>query len=69
MPDLHLTPREIEVAKYSAEGLLSKEIGDKLGISQRTVETHKTNIFRKLGINTTVELVRLVSDHPEMFRS
>ena len=69
MPDLHLTPREIEVAKYSAEGLLSKEIGDKLGISQRTVETHKTNIFRKLGINTTVELVRLVSDHHEMFRS
>ena len=30
----------------------------KLGISQRTVETHKNNIFKKLGINNTVELMR-----------
>ena len=40
------------------EGLQTKEIADRLGISQRTVDTHKTNIFRKTGINNTVELMR-----------
>ncbi len=54
---VHLTAREIEVVKYCCEGLISKEIADKMGISQRTVDSHKNNIFRKLGINTTVELV------------
>ena len=55
---IHLTSREKEVIRYCCEGLLSKEIADRMGISQRTVDTHKTNIFRKLGINTTVELIR-----------
>ena len=41
-----------------AQGLLSKEIADQLGISPRTVETHKNNLFKKLGINNTVELMR-----------
>ena len=54
---VHLTAREIEVIKYCCEGLMSKEIADQMNISQRTVDSHKTNIFRKLGINTTVELV------------
>ena len=54
---VHLTAREIEVVKYCCEGLMSKEIADRMNISQRTVDSHKTNIFRKLGINTTVELV------------
>ena len=51
-----LTQREKEVARLCCEGLLSKEIADRLDISQRTVETHKNNIFHKLGINTTAEL-------------
>ena len=68
-PDVHLTPREVEVAKLCAEGLFSKEIGDRMGISQRTVETHKNNIFRKLGINTTIELVRLVDSRKDLFGS
>ena len=38
--------------------MISKEIAVRLGISQRTVEVHKNNIFRKLGINNTVELMR-----------
>ncbi|MBR1894506.1 MAG: LuxR family transcriptional regulator [Bacteroidales bacterium] len=65
--DVHLTPREVEVARLCAEGLFSKEIGDRMGISQRTVETHKNNIFRKLGINTTIELVRLVDSRKDLF--
>ncbi|MDD6252875.1 MAG: LuxR C-terminal-related transcriptional regulator [Bacteroidales bacterium] len=60
MPKINLTSREVEIAKLSADGLLSKEIADRLGISQRTVETHKNNLYRKLGINNAVELVNYV---------
>ena len=59
-PSVQLSAREREVARYCCEGLIAKEIADKMNISVRTVETHKTNIFRKLGIGTTVELVRLM---------
>jgi DNA-binding CsgD family transcriptional regulator len=58
MPEIHLTAREIEIAELCAKGMINKEIAMKLGISQRTVETHKNNIFKKLGINNTVELMR-----------
>ena len=58
MPDIKLTSRELQIAEMCAEGMLNKEIALKLGISQRTVETHKNNIFKKLGINNTVELMR-----------
>lgn len=58
MPEIHLTTREIEIAELCAKGMINKEIAVKLGISQRTVETHKNNIFKKLGINNTVELMR-----------
>ena len=58
MPEVRLTSREIEIAELVSTGMISKEIADKLGISQRTVEVHKRNIFKKLGINNTVELMR-----------
>ncbi len=53
-----LTKREIEVLKLIAEGLSYKEIAEKLFISFRTVETHKNNILQKLGLKTTVDLVK-----------
>jgi len=59
-PDRFLTAREREIASLCAEGLQNKEIADRLNISTRTVETHKNNIFRNLGINTTAELVQLM---------
>lgn len=58
MPKINLTKREVQIAELCAQGKLNKEIASELGISQRTVETHKNNLFRKLGINNTVELMR-----------
>jgi len=53
-----LTAREREVVQLVAEGKISKEIADRLNISVHTVETHRTNIMRKLEIHTVGELVR-----------
>lgn len=47
-----LSVREIDVLKLVAEGLINKQIADKLFISQHTVITHRKNINRKLGIKT-----------------
>jgi len=52
------TDREREIILASKEGLLTKEIAAKLGISINTVNTHKKNIFQKLGINNTMEMVQ-----------
>lgn len=51
------TPRELDVIRLSCMGLQYKEIAERLGIKYLTVVTIKNNIFRKLGINNTVELV------------
>ncbi|MCX6180813.1 MAG: response regulator transcription factor [Bacteroidetes bacterium] len=52
-----LTSREIEILKEIAKGLTNKEIGDKLFISDRTVNAHRTNIMAKLQAKNAVELV------------
>ena len=61
MPDIQFTKREMDVAKLCSAGKINKEIADELGISVRTVESHKNNIFKKLGINNTVELVQYMN--------
>ncbi len=53
-----LTKRENEILLYVVEGLHNKDIAEKLNISIRTVETHKTNIMHKLNLNGTVDLVK-----------
>lgn len=58
-----LTEREKEVMQMCCEGLCSKEIASKLNISHRTVEMHKANIFKKLNINSTVELLKWAVEH------
>ncbi len=55
--DSLFTPRELDVIRLSCQGLQYKEIAERLGIKYLTVVTIKNNIFRKLGINNTVELV------------
>jgi DNA-binding NarL/FixJ family response regulator len=54
-----LSPRETQVLIRIAEGLASKEIAMQLQVSHRTVETHRTNLMRKLGVRKASELVRL----------
>jgi DNA-binding NarL/FixJ family response regulator len=58
-----LTDREQEVLKLFAEGLTYKEIGDKLFISPRTVETHKNNILNKLEMKSVVEMIKYAIKH------
>jgi len=53
-----LTPREQEILRLLAEGLPAKEIADRLFISPKTVENHRTNIMSKLGLHSAHELVR-----------
>ena len=53
-----LTPREREVIQLLAEGHRNKKIAQILGISIKTVETHRTTLMRKIGVNSIVELVR-----------
>jgi FixJ family two-component response regulator len=52
-----LTGRENEVLKLCVQGASSKEISAKLHISFRTVEDHRSNIIRKLGVRNTAEMV------------
>ena len=55
----NLSTRELEIVKCLAEGLNSKQVGEKLFISQQTVRTHRRNIMHKLHVKTTGELIRL----------
>lgn len=55
--EIGLTRREKEVLDCLAEGLCNKEIADKLFISQKTVKTHLTNIFRKLNVADRLQAV------------
>jgi DNA-binding NarL/FixJ family response regulator len=54
-----LSAREREVFQLAAEGLTNAEIGGRLAIGRRTVETHRANLIRKLGLKTQADLVRL----------
>jgi DNA-binding NarL/FixJ family response regulator len=57
-PESGLTDRELEIVKLIAKELSNKQIADKLFISERTVETHRKNIFRKTGTTTLVGLIK-----------
>jgi len=53
-----LTPREREVLKLIAEAHTNREIGELLHLAEKTVESHRANLLRKLGMRDRVELVR-----------
>jgi DNA-binding NarL/FixJ family response regulator len=57
-PHETLTPREREVLQLAAEGKTSSETAARLHVSHRTVENHRANLMRKLGLQNQSELVR-----------
>ena len=58
LPNSPLTPRESEVVKLLAEGKSNKEAASTLGVSTRTIESHRNHIMRKLNFASFSELIR-----------
>jgi DNA-binding NarL/FixJ family response regulator len=58
-----LTPREREVIQLLVEGIGSPAVANRLGISRKTVDTHRAAIMRKLGIDSMADLVRYAIRH------
>ncbi|MFL5752523.1 MAG: response regulator [Bacteroidia bacterium] len=61
-PVINLTQREIEIVQLIAKELSNAEIAEKLFISERTVETHRKNIFRKTATKSVVGLIKYAFD-------
>jgi DNA-binding NarL/FixJ family response regulator len=56
--DADLTSREVQIIKMIAEGYTNKEIGTLINVSPRTVDTHRTNIMKKLNLHSAVDITR-----------
>jgi DNA-binding NarL/FixJ family response regulator len=57
-PDDPLSPRELEVVKLVAEAYTNRQIAATLNVSEKTVESHRANVLRKLGMRDRVQIVR-----------
>jgi DNA-binding CsgD family transcriptional regulator len=58
-----LTPAELDVVRLVKEGLANKEIATRLFVSPRTVQTHLTHAYTKLGLTSRVQLVQEAARH------
>lgn len=56
-----LSGREVEVAMLLAQGMRQQDIALKLSLSPKTINTHKTNVYRKLGVRDGISLSRLLA--------
>jgi DNA-binding NarL/FixJ family response regulator len=56
--DVELTPTELRVVQYVARGMANREIADELNVSQRTIESHVSNMLGKTGLHNRTELAR-----------
>jgi two-component system, NarL family, nitrate/nitrite response regulator NarL len=61
--DAHLTDREIEIIRLIEKEYNNRQIAEALYISERTVETHRKNIFRKTSTNSVIGLVKYAYEH------
>jgi DNA-binding NarL/FixJ family response regulator len=61
--EAHLTSREIEITRLIEKEYNNKQIAEALFISERTVETHRKNIFRKTNTNSVIGLVKYAYEH------
>jgi len=58
-----LTPRETDVLRLIVRGYTNRQAAEELGLSVRTIETHRANLMGKLGLKSRVELVRWAADN------
>lgn len=58
-----LSPREVEIAMLLIQGLRQEEIARRLSLSAKTVNTHKSRMFRKIGIHDSIALARLATQY------
>jgi RNA polymerase sigma factor (sigma-70 family) len=65
----HLTPRERQVLDLVLDGMLSKQIAKELGITAKTVEVHRSNVTRKMEVNSVAQLFKILSEHRSYRRS
>ena len=56
-----MTEREAQILKLVNLGLMNRQIAERLGVSERTVEAHRANGYRKLGVRTLAELAMFLS--------
>lgn len=56
-----LTGKEKEVARLVSQGLLNKQIAGELGIAERTVQTHRTMVYRKLDAKNNIEVYKILN--------
>ena len=57
-----LSAREIEIIRLCANGMTAQQIADRLFLSRRTVEAHKSHIYEKLNLKTTADLIKYAYD-------
>ena len=61
--EAHLTAREIEIIQLIEKELSNKQIAERLFLSERTIETHRKNIFRKTNTSSVIGLVKYAYEH------
>jgi ATP/maltotriose-dependent transcriptional regulator MalT len=59
MAELRITPRELEILGLIAEGLSTREIAERLFVSENTVKTHASRLFEKLGAKRRTQAVQV----------
>lgn len=63
MRRFRLTQRETEVIAYIRQGWTNQKIADLMNVSFYTIETHRRNVYLKLGVNSTADLIRFVDEN------
>jgi DNA-binding CsgD family transcriptional regulator len=61
-----LTPQELQIIQLAADGLSNREIGQRLYLSHRTVESHLYHVYPKLGITSRAQLAKILGEIPAM---